>query len=233
MVHCQTDSTTKYIFGWQISTGGLQQNFTALYKYPYLLDRPQNFSFQYLNPSIFIGNPKKFFVSLFLGTSIGKEKKGTFNNYNIRAGGASSYMGTEIKFPLKADFNKKGLQGIYFSIGGQYMFTSIYSEAHGINPLMRDTTFYYEASKAKNILAKTEIMFEFFGLSKRENKARFPFTFKIGYNFQFSKPNWTGTYYRNVGDENPNINLGGFYFGIGVNWWTTKSFWKRNPQSNK
>jgi hypothetical protein len=225
--YCQSQTdTTKYIFGWQVSTGIMQQNFSALNKYEYLLNRPQNFSFQYPSPSLFIGNPEKIFISLSLSTAFGSENSGTYNNYNIKSGGSSSFMGGNINCPLKTDFSKKSLQGIYVSLGVRYVSTSIYSKAQGINSLKRDTTFYYENSKAKNVVANAEIMFELFSLGKRPTRLRYPLMIKIGYNLQIQKPTWSGDYSRYSGDESPNINLGGFYFGIGFNFWLKKGVMK-------
>ncbi|HVA98502.1 MAG TPA: hypothetical protein VNG53_06375 [Bacteroidia bacterium] len=221
----QTDSS-KYIFGWQVATGVMHQNFSALNKYEYLLNRPQNFSFQYPSPSLFIGNPEKFFISISLSTAFGSENSGTYNNYNIKTGGSHSFVGGNFNFPLKTYFSKKSLQGIYVSLGVRYVSTSVYSKAQGINSLMRDTTFYYENSKAKNAVANAEIIFEFFSLGKKHARMRYPLMVKFGYNLQIQKPTWSGDYSRYNGDENPNINLGGFYWGIGFNFWLKKGVMK-------
>jgi hypothetical protein len=230
----QTDSTDNYLFNWQIATGVTQTNFSALHKYEYLLDRPANTNFNYLSATIFIGNPKKFFVSILpIGLAFSRQHKGTYNGYTISATGVHRYSRLQLSFPLLTHFDRKGLQGIYLSVGGQYMKTYITSKAQGINPAMHDTTFYYESSSAKNFLANAEIMFELFRLGKQVKYARAPLCLIIGYNVQFKKPQWAGTYDRNIGDENPNVNQGGIYFGIGFNIWTQKKFWKGMGKTQK
>ena len=224
---CQAkDSTEKYIFGWQLATGAMQSDFSALHKYSYLLNKPSNINFNYPSPVIFIGNPKKNFVSIPFGYAFSGQHTGTYNGYNISSSGGQSYLGINISFPLATHFEMKTLNGIYFSAGGKYLSADVTSKATGINPAMHDTTFYFEASHAKTFIANVEIMFELFNLEKKLKTARMPIVLAIGYNLQFQKPQWTGTYYRNVGDENPNINLGGFYCRIGFNFWTSKHFWK-------
>lgn len=189
IANAQTDTTDKYVFNWQIATGFSHTNFSALHKYDYLLDRPANVNFDYISAVVFIGNPKKFFVSVLpFGYAFSRQRHGTYNGYNISAGGGHMYSRVQVSFPLTTHFDKKGLQGIYLSIGGQYIKSSIYSKASGINPAMHDTTFYNENSSARNFLGNVEIMLEAFRLGKQAKYSRTPFAVSVGYNFQFQKP---------------------------------------------
>jgi hypothetical protein len=225
-IYSQADTASRFFFGWQIATGMMQNDFSTLHKYEHLPGTPSQINFNYLSPVIFIGDPQKIFISVPFGVSFTGQRKGNYNGYTISANSGGSYAGLDISFPLTSRFDKKFLQAIYLSLGGQYTNTTIYSKATRSNTTMKDTSFSFENSRAKNVVANAELMFEFFRLGKKPASVRIPLILTVGYNFQLQKPKWSGEYIRNAGDENPAVNSGGFYCRLGFNIWTTKQFWK-------
>jgi hypothetical protein len=222
----QTDTTTKeyrkWNFGISVSGTFSQMNFSGLRKYDYLLDKPSNY-YGGLTTTFIAGNREKLFGSFIFDHSFGSDKMGTYNNYNITSGAGWTAYGISLTVPYPYDRLKtKFIKGFYCSVGAQQVSLGISSRAVGHGIVNADTSFHFESSKAKTLLINGELMFEFLNLrnsKKYHYLPPLPLAIKIGYNFQIQDPKWTGTYYRNSGDENPKVNLGGFYIGLGFNAW--------------
>ena len=214
-----------------------QMDFSGLRKYPYLVNMPTN-NAEGINIMAYAGMPDKIFGTLWISPlyifSGGPYKNhsisgylhgvNTGNAYDLTIQYSAFNYGASVTIPVYQKFTNKIVKGIYPSIGVQSTSVNISSKAVGKGTNNSDTTFYLENSKVKTISLNAEIMFELFSLNNKKGKdvCTTPIAIKIGYNYQFQKPKWSGTYYRNIGDENPKVNLGGFYIGIGINIWSPK-----------
>lgn len=232
--------TSKYergYFGIHLGASFTQMNFSELWKYPYLVKMPKN-SAEGLSIMAYVGKPNKIFATLWINSSYifsgGPHKNYNISGYLHGVNTGKSYdltidysafnYGLSITLPVYQKFTNKILKGIYPSLGVQNALVNISSKAQGKSTSNSDTTFYLERSTVKSFLLHAEIMFELFSLNNKKGKSvcATPIAIKIGYNYQFQKPKWSGTYYRNIGDENPKVNLGGLYVALGINAWSTK-----------
>ncbi|HVA98377.1 MAG TPA: hypothetical protein VNG53_05740 [Bacteroidia bacterium] len=225
IAYSQTDSThysSRAFVGWELGGGIRQMDFSALRKYEYFLNQPPNIQGG-IHTSLYLGNPDKFFLSLFFGTTLVGEKTGVYNNSSIRASGNAGYFGALLSYQVYRNNDRKFLKAIYFSSGVNYTTAITTSKVKGKTILNADTSFFIEYSKVKNILINPEIMIELFNLSNKNSFPSFPFMIKLGYNIQFQDPKWT---YYDKASQNPtalrSVNLGGFYATLGINVWLKK-----------
>jgi hypothetical protein len=205
------------VIGWNLNAGIKQMDFSAIRGYTYFLGQPSNLE-SAIMVTLYLGNPDKFFVSLPLGTSFGHEKKGNYDNYSIRANGSSGWFGMMGTYQVFRNNSHRFFKAFYGSLGINYMNATIVSKANGKGINNTDTSFFYEYSKAKNILINTEITVELMNI----NSGYFPscpLTLKVGYNFQFQTPKWYYTTTIPNPNDQRNVNLGGLYAMIGINIW--------------
>ncbi len=234
-----TSSNHKSKFGMHIGVRGNQMNFSGLRKYNYLLNLPTNYS-DGINIALFAGNREKFFGRIFASWLMPMYKPHSsetliLNNPNypnvynaIFKVDVSAYsMGISASLPVYKKNNSFFLRAMYLSAGLEYTNINILSRA--VINVNNNTTIDYEKSSVNTTLLNSEISFDLFWLGKKKfeiskkGKVIQSVLIRIGYNYQFLRPNWSGFYLRNAGDENPNINLGGAYIGVGINGWTLKN----------
>lgn len=219
----QTDtSETQWRWGISLQFGGYSTDFTQLHKYQYLLNEPSNFS-QHVGSSIFAGNRRKLFIGIPISYSVSGVEQGSYYGYTVYASGIYGEAGVSTYYPIYKNYSGKGLRAIYPTVGGRYSLVLVRSKAQGTGVVNSDTTFYYEKSRASTYLLNTGIMFELGNFTKKTIVHDVSIVVGAGYNFQLMTPEWVGTpRYRDPGDENPDVNLGGFYFYVGINHWTVK-----------
>ena len=217
----QTDSL-KYKRGYvggNFSFAVNQMNFSGLRKYTYLLNQPPNYGGG-MDIMLYAGVPDKIFATLSFNRLFQlNPQSGDYNKYSLSVQYSYLALGISATVPIYHNLNNEVVKRVYYSIGVQSVAVDLSAKAIG-NGAVGDTSFNYEDSEVKKIVLNTEVMFDLFSFGKNHKEyANDCVTLKIGYNFQFGHPWWSGTYYRNPGDENPNVNLGGFYVTIGINVW--------------
>ncbi len=219
----QTDtSEAQWKWGLSFQVGKSKTDFSSLNKYQYLLNEPTNFSMR-VGATVLGGNRRKFFIGIPISLSVSGVEQGTYNGYTIYASGIYGEAGLSAFYPLYKNYSAKFLRGIYPTAGGRYSTVLLRSKAEGAGVINSDTSFLYENSRAHAYLLNTGVMIELGNFTKQHNKFDLSVVVGGGYNFQLSNPAWIGTpRYRDPGDENPDVNFGGFYFYIGVNYWTRK-----------
>lgn len=219
----QTDSSQlQWKWGISVQFGGYQTDFNHLHKYQYLLNQPDNFS-QHVGFTEYFGNRKKLFVGIPVSYSISGVEQGSYNGYTIHASGIYGEAGVSVFYALYKNYSRKFVRGIYPNIGAGYSTVLIKSEAQGEGVVHMDTSFFYEKSRAYAYLFNAGIMFELGNFAKDKNKHDLSIVVGGGYNFQVANPSWAGMpRYREPGDENPDVNLGGLYFYLGITYWRVK-----------
>jgi hypothetical protein len=220
LANAQVDTTQgQWRWGISVHFGGYQTDFTQLRKYQYLLNEPVNFS-QRVGFAVFGGNRQKIFIGIPISYSVSGVEHGSYNGYSIQSSGIYGSMGVSGYYPIYKNYSGKVLRGIYPNIGGQYSMVMLKSEANGAGIVASDTSFLYEKSRAHALIFTSGIMVEFGNLAKEKNKHDLLIVGGGGYNYQLTNLQWSGTpIYRDPGDENPDVNLGGFYFYVGINYW--------------
>lgn len=173
--------------------------------------------------TLYFGNPDKLFLSIPIAFTVSGEKKGTYDSNDVRVSASTGSYGALLGRELFRNNNRKFLKALYLSVGANYVSASVTSIGQGKGVVNTDTSFFYEASKAKNILATVELMIELFNLSKGNSFPCYPLALKLGYNMQFNNPKWS---YYDQAIQNPTVsrkvNLGGFYATLAVNIWLPK-----------
>lgn len=211
----------------------MQGNYSEIRKDAYFLNQPRNFNQGY-EVSMFFGNPDKLFLTLALGSSFNKEKKGIYDSLTTKASASIAWFGAMISYEFYRNQKRKFLNALYFSSGVNHHKLFIYSKGNGPGKINQDTTFFYESSNAGNLLICGEIMAELFNISKKTvDFPVFPLTLRIGYNYQFTEAKWKQykeTINYPVADRK--INQGGFYFLLGINFWLQKGAWKNKNRNN-
>lgn len=219
VAQAQSDTAQTWRWGMSLQFGGYQTDFTPLRKYQYLLNQPSNFS-QHVGSAAFVGNRKKLFLGISVSYSFAGVEQGTYNGYSIFSSGIYGEAGLSVYYPMYKNYSGKILRAIYPTVGGRYSMVMVQSKAEGSGVVNSDTTFFYEKSRASSYLLNTGIMFELGNFTKKTIVHDVSIVVGAGYNFQLMTPMWVGTpRYRDPGDENPDVNFGGFYFYVGVNYW--------------
>jgi hypothetical protein len=221
--YCQVDSTDRFILGLQAHWGISQQDFSPLHKYGFLLDQPPRTMF---NPGIpgvsfFFGNPNKLFVSLDTDPKMGVPTKGTFNGQEILVNTSNGSFGSSVIFPLRS-FPNGRLRRVYASTGVQRKLASISSKITDPPPPTNADALYYESSRAGSTAVRMELIFEFVRKGRPVNWEKPRLMAKAGYDLQLGTPKWSGSFTRVPNDGSSSVNLGGFFFGVGVNYWGRK-----------
>lgn len=218
-LHAQKDSTDQgFIWGVQAMFGFIRQDLSELDQYEHLL-RPSDFSIVFPSVAIALGNPER--ISASLGCSVGHmlTRIGTYNNQDVEAHGSSTFFAAQINVPLRIFSDGRFAQKTGFSIGATNASNNFISRTKDEGPSANTL----ENSKASNILGSVELMRVFGG---RPFQGKPSLILKIGYNFQFTPPSWTGTRIRNSGIDEPYVNLGGPYVSIGVANWMPKGMFR-------
>lgn len=221
VAQAQSDSAQTWKWGLSLQVGKSKTDFSSLNRYQYLLNEPSNFSNRF-GLTLFGGNRSKFFIGIPISISFSGVEQGAYNGYTIYASGIYGEAGLSVFYPLYKNYSAKFLRGIYPTIGGRYSTVLLRSKAEGPGMINSDTSFFYENSWAHAYLLNTGVMIELGNFTK-QHKIDLSVVIGGGYNFQLTNPAWVGTpRYRDPGDENPDVDFGGFYFFIGINYWTRK-----------
>lgn len=232
-VHCQTDTTKRFLLGGQFDWGVAQQDFSSLHKYQYLLNSPQKIAFNAILPSVslFLGNPNKLFLSLDVSVKMGMPKKGAYENYNIQTTSLNNSLGVGATLPLPSVMGRK-MRGFYVSMGVHQLSTSITSKATGQSISLQDTSFNYESSHARIPALRLGLVVEFARKGNHVPWEQPHFIVNFGYNVQLGQPQWSGTFTRNPNDGSSPVNLGGFTLGVGLNFWLKKGALRISPKTD-
>ncbi len=208
-------------FGYEIEFGISISNFNPLHQYPYLLNQPNNTPVR-IGGGLYFGNFKKVFWNPFFNSSMvsDKAKTGTVNGYSVNV------TSTQVSLGLLAGYSIYEKENLNLSIlaGPSYALGVLNSKANGKNKINADTSFFYERSLISSFPVFVGMMLNC-GKLKSFQTTHLDFMIKAGYSFQIVNPIWSYNFSHQTVRDNgadKSVNLGGFYFSIGVNLWTIK-----------